>query len=287
MKFTLAVVSLIFTATLLTSPLTHAEEEAKKPHPQADLLKTVDQNADGKASKAEFFAAMEKKFHSMDVDKSDVVTMEELKIYGEKDQEVLKKAQHTAEKYRPLEKPIGEEEFMKRFTDRAASEFSALDKNQDKQLSADELGSEKKSKKSAKKTKPAATKKLSEEEFIRLFTDSAAENFSQLDRDFDGELSSEELNPAKTKSEPTAAKPVVEKPALPAKPPLDEKEQKKQAFIKSFFVGIDANKDEKISTQEKTAAFERLFQRLDSNHDQFITQDEIIAGRHHAAVNAP
>jgi Ca2+-binding EF-hand superfamily protein len=286
MKPTAASAILILAATLLTSSLSQAEESSK-PHPQADLLKTIDQNADGKASKAEFFAALEKKFHSMDVDKSDVVSVEELKIYGEKDTEVIKKVQQTAIKKKPLEKSISEETFMKRFTDRAASEFNSLDKNHDKQLSADELGSEKKPKKSVKKTKLAAAKKLSEEEFIRLFTDSAAENFSQLDRDFDGELSAEELNPTKTTPQSKVIQAVVEKTPIDSKPMLDDKEKKKQELIKSFFVGIDANQDGKINAKEKAVAFERLFQRLDSNHDQFITQDEIIAGRHHAAVNAP
>lgn len=275
----IAVLSSLFFTVISVIAAPSQAEESQKPPQKPDFMKTVDKNADGKASKAEFFAAMEKKFHSMDVDKSEVISVQELKLYGEKDPEALKKLQQAAQDALP-EKVYNEEAFIKRFTDRGEKEFTVLDKNHDQELSANELGVKTKVAKKTAKVKPVNEKKILKEDFIAVFTESAERNFAQLDKNYDGELTNDELGIPKSKlkseSVPATQTPELSKSAEPQ----DKKAVEKQKLIKSFFVGIDANNDGQISNKEKTAAFESLFNRLDSNHDQFITPDEIITGQH-------
>lgn len=288
MNKTITLSSLIFTLISLISPHTQATE-TKTPPQKNDFLTAVDQNKDGKADKAEFMAAMEKKFNSMDVDKSEAVSVQELKIYGEKDEEARKKALQAAKQQDDFKKIISKKNFTKQFTDRAEREFSGLDKNHDNELSADEVGAKKLKKKKNAKTKHQPAKPMAKADFIALFSASAERNFTRLDKNRDGKLTDSELGikPIATPQPKPKAKTVL--PALPSlssllpvpsqSKPLDKTAQQ-QKLIKSFFVGIDANNDGKISAKEKNTVFENLFQRMDTNHDQIITQDEIIAGRH-------
>jgi Ca2+-binding EF-hand superfamily protein len=297
MNKTRAVSSLFWMVISLLATATHAEE-LKEPLKKPDVIKTVDKNNDGKASKAEFFAAMEKKFHSMDVDKSERVSVQEFKLYGEKDPEARKKAQQAlippVAKTKVIPDRLTEEAFTKGFVDRAEQEFAALDKNHDQTLTASELGVSESPKKKNAKSKPVIEKKIPKEDFIALFTESAERNFAELDNNYDGELTHDELGlpnaiatPAvKPKVEPTPESVKTPAPAKP-EPKVDVKQIKRQKLINSFFVGIDANKDGQISNQEKNAAFDKLFNHLDTNHDQFITFDEIIAGRHAPVLNNP
>lgn len=260
--------------------------DSKKPPQKADFLKTVDSNKDGKASKAEFVAAMEKKFNSMDVDKSEAVSVQELKIYGEKDEQARNKALQSAKQAVNFEKAFSKSGLEKLFTDRAESEFSGLDKNQDGELSADEVGVKKSKKK--KNTKAKQVKKpLSKAEFVAIFIEKSAQAFAKFDKNKDGKVTESELG-VKPKIKAAPAKSTLpELPAALVKASVSEKKAKRQALIKSFFVGIDANNDGKISSKEKNTVFERLFKRLDTNHDQLITEDEIIAGRHTPLAEQP
>lgn len=277
-----AVSGLFFTAISVISPPLQAEEIPKTPA-KPDFLKTVDQNADGKASREEFFAAMEKKFHSMDVDKSEVISVQELKIYGEKDPEALKKQQQAAQEAIP-EKRYSKADFIKRFTERGEQEFSALDKNQNQELSADELGKKPKAHKKNSKNKAVSAKKMLKQDFIAMFSASAERNFAGLDKNHDGALTDIELG---LQPKPKIAATVQTSTPSKNAEPQDKNSLEKQKLINSFFVGIDANNDGQINDKEKTAAFERLFNRLDTNHDQFITPDEIINGQHPATQNTP
>jgi hypothetical protein len=274
--------TLFFTAMFLFS-FAIAAEQPDKPVAKADFLKTVDKNNDGKVSKEEFFAAMEKKFRSMDVDKSEVISVQELKVYGEKDPEARKKIQQAAQEALP-EKVFDEETFIKQFTDRGEKEFAVLDKNHDDKLSPEELGVKKKPAKKNSKTKPEADKAILKEDFVAMFTENAEHNFFQLDKNYDGELTNDELSLSKAQIKlifPALAEPVIEKKSS------EDKLSDKQKIIKSFFVGIDANKDELISNDEKNAAFTRLFNRLDTNHDQFVTPTEIAEGHQTSSVEHP
>ncbi len=60
----------------------------------------------------------------------------------------------------------------------------------------------------------------------------------------------------------------------------DEFSRKKMTYPQ-LFNNIDANKDGKISNEEKDAALERLFNRLDQDKDQIVTEKEIKEGRKH------
>jgi Ca2+-binding EF-hand superfamily protein len=276
MNKTATFISLFFNIMFLMATLPSQAAEPQKLPQKTDFIKTVDKNADGKVSKAEFFAAMAKKFDSMDVDKSEVLSVQEFKLYGEKDVAARKKAQQAATPEILAEKTLSEEAFTQRFIDRAEREFIVLDKNHDNEISSAEAGVKTK----PKKTKKTLEKNMTQDEFVSLFTESAAQHFSQLDKNFDGELTNEELGLLKSRPEPKAKTAVIA-----AEPQPDAKQVQKQKLIKSFFAGMDANNDGQISTTEKNAAFERLFNRLDSNHDQFITQDEIIASQHAPAAN--
>lgn len=296
MNKTAALTSLFFTLILLTS-ISQAEEAKKTPSNKADLLKTVDKNKDGKASKQEFIAAMERKFKSMDVDKNEAVSVQELKVYGVKDAEARRKALQAAKLVGRSEKIISKKKFIKLFTHRAEREFASLDKNHDNELSANEVGANKSKKKTKVKAKPQIKKNMPKADFVALFSDAAERNFSKLDKNRDGKLTNSELGikPKNKQIFLAKAKPVSQpkpKSVLPTLPkifsflhsspkpkPIDKKVQR-QKLIKSFFTDIDANNDGNISNKEKKFVFERLFSRLDSNHDQLITQDEIIAGRH-------
>lgn len=280
MNKTLIASSLFFTVISFIAIPTQALE-TKKLHRKADFLTTVDKNKDGKASKAEFIAAMEKKFNSMDVDKSEAVSVQEFKIYGEKDEEARKKALQAAKQTANVEKMIAKKNFLKIFTDRAEREFAALDKNQDNELSADEVGAKKSKKKKNPKAKQVK-KTMSKAEFIAIFTDKAEQVFTKLDKNRDNKLADSELGiKHKTKAKPA----LPELPKLSSEPKSTDKKAPQQKLIKSFFVGIDANNDGKISSKEKNIVFERLFNHLDTNHDQHITQEEIIAGRHTPLTN--
>jgi hypothetical protein len=250
--------------------------ETHKPA-KADFFKVVDNNADGKVTQAEFIAAMEKKFHSMDVDKSDVVSVEEFKVYGEK---LPPDNKDKNAKLIATVKMLSKEDFVRLFDKRAEQEFSQLDKNHDNQLSAAELGvSQKKPKKSSKKT--VTEKLLGKEDFIALFRKHAAAAFASLDKSHDHQLSDAELGQPKP-TVPTAPK-VTSQPQPQPKPPAPLTKQQK--LVNSLFVGIDANNDGLISYAEKNAAFIRFFNHLDTNHDQLITPDEIIAARYKSSAN--
>lgn len=277
MNKTLTVSSLFLSVISLVATPAYAVE-TKRPHQKADFLTTVDKNKDGKASKAEFIAAMEKKFNSMDVDKSEAVSVQEFKIYGEKDEEARKKALQAAKQTANVEKMIAKKNFLKLFTDRAEREFAALDKNQDNELSADEVGAKKSKKKKNAKAKQVK-KTMPKAEFVAIFTDKAEQVFTKLDKNRDNKLADSELG-IKHKSKAKPALPELPKLSSEPKPKSADKKAPQQKLIKSFFVGIDANNDGKISSKEKSIVFERLFNRLDTNHDHLITQEEIIAGRH-------
>jgi Ca2+-binding EF-hand superfamily protein len=255
-------------------------EEGKTLPKKTDFLKLLDKNADGKVSKAEFFAALEKKFAGLDVDKSEAVSVEELKLYGEKDPQALQKAQETALADAPVS-VWNEEAFVKQFTARGEKAFAALDKNHDLQLTGGELTAAKKSSAKELKDKMSAEEQnLPQEDFIALFKEYAESEFFRLDRNYDGELDNEEMGIPKAKLKAKLAPPVK----TPDVSTLEEKQaREKQRLVKSFFAGIDANNDGQISETEKSAAFTRLFNRLDINHDGFVTPDEIIAGRQHPA----
>jgi EF hand len=298
MNKTRAVSSLFWMVISLLASAIQAEE-LKEPLKKPNFIKTVDKNNDGKASKAEFFAAMEKKFHSMDVDKSEIVSVQEFKLYGEKDPEARKKAQQAVitpvVKTNVIPDRLTEEAFTKGFLDRAEQEFAALDKNHDQTLTASELGVDEKPKKKNTKAKPVVEKKIPKEDFIALFTESAERNFAELDNNYDGELTHDELGlPSSTatpaveakKVEPTPPPVTAPAPAKP-EPKMDAKQIEKQKLIKTFFEGMDTNKDGQISNPEKNATFDKLFNHLDTNHDQFITFDEIIARRHAPVLNNP
>lgn len=256
-------------------------DELPKVGKKKDFLQLLDKNADGKVSQEEFFTAMEKKFQHMDIDKSEAISVQELKLYGEKNAEARQKAQQAA-KDDTSDKLYTEEAFSKLFIARAEKDFSVLDKNRDQMLTADELNaaSTKTVRKGTKNT-PVAEKKLSRPEYIAFFTAKAKRYFFKLDKNYDGVLSKAELAAMDAESKPGAS---LAKPKASASSPVSG-EQQKQALIKSFFVGIDSNNDGKISQEEKTASIEKLFNRLDSNHDQFITPDEIIAGQRSPSIN--
>ncbi len=288
MNKTLTVPGLFLTAISVIATAAQAAE-TPKPHQKADFLKTVDTNKDGKASKAEFIAAMERKFSSMDVDKNEAVSVQELKVYGEKDEDARRKALEAARQSGNLGKITSKKKFVKLFTERGEREFAALDKNHDAELSADEVGAEKVKKKKHSKNNQQEKKPMSKAEFVGMFSESAERNFVRLDKNRDGKLTEAELGikpktQAVAKNKEKIALPELPRlssllPSLP-KPQTVDKKAQQQKLIKSFFVGIDANNDGKISSKEKNMVFEKLFNRLDTNHDQHITQEEIIAGRH-------
>lgn len=283
------IVSGLFLTVMSVIAIPVQAAETKKPHQKADFLKTVDTNNDAKASKAEFIAAMEKKFSSLDVDKNEAVSVQELKVYGEKDEEARRKALEAAKQSANFGKITSKKKFVKLFTERGEREFAALDKNHDNELSADEVGAEQVKKKKHSKVKQQEKKPMSKAEFVAMFSESAERNFIRLDKNRDGKLTESELG-IKPKAQAVAKnKEKITLPQLPnlsglipslPKPQTVDKKAQQQKLIKSFFVGIDANNDGKISSKEKTAVFERLFNRLDTNHDQHVTQEEIIAGRH-------
>lgn len=273
---------LVFVFVIAQSAVLLAEE-ASKPPQRADFLQILDKNVDGKVSKDEFFAGMEKKFQSMDVDKSDVISVQELKVYGEKDEQERQKLLQAA-KGDTSEKLHSEEAFIKLFVERGENEFEALDKNNDQNLTASELSAGKNTDIQNAIPKMAAGKSLSKQEFIALFTESGKRNFIRLDKDYNGQLSKNEMSFSKSKPKAEVAQSL---PKVNAEKTPSSREQHKQVFIKSFFVGIDANNDNQISDTEKKRAFTKLFNRLDNNHDQFITPDEIIAGRQAQTANTP
>ena len=262
--------------------------EAKKPHQKAGFLQTVDTNKDGKASKAEFIAAMDRKFNSLDVDKNDSVSVQELKIYGEKDEEARRRALKIAAQAGFFEKIISKGYFLQLYTERAWRDFAMLDTNDDNVLSADEVGAGKSKRQKNAKAKNHKARAMSKDEFVGIFIENATRDFLRLDKNHDGMLTETELGVKPQIQHPPsldepADLPKISKPSaqlsLPHKPRADKKALQ-QKLIKSFFFGIDTNHDGKISTKEKSVVFDNLFKRLDTNHDQFITQDEIIAGRH-------
>ncbi|NOQ34291.1 MAG: hypothetical protein GQ569_00155 [Methylococcaceae bacterium] len=96
---------------------------------------------------------------------------------------------------------------------------------------------------------------LSKEEFLAPKIKQAEAKFAELDIDKDGKLSAYEISGSKKNKK-------ADKPKAP-----------------ELFPNIDADKNGKISDEEKNAAFERLFGRLDQNKDQIVTQEEVKAGR--------
>jgi Ca2+-binding EF-hand superfamily protein len=269
---------ILFTILFLSAALVTAEESTPPPR-GVNFLTLFDTNQDGKVSQDEFFAALEKKFAPLDVDKNGILTVQELQIYAEKDVEAKQKARHALHLDIPQERSYSESEFNQLVTERAEQEFIALDKNRDNQLNADEIGLKKKPvKKNAKKKdtakQVAGEKTVLKEDFIALFNETAEQKFFALDRDYDGMLTAEELGLVKLRPRLMPSTQQTDTP-----PVTDRQAAEKHKLIKSFFSGIDANHDTIISNDEKIAAFKRFFNRLDTNLDGFVTPTEIAGGR--------
>ncbi len=279
----LIMIKTVFLTVFFLNSYAVAAESSIPPTQTADFLTVVDKNGDGQVDKKEFFTAMEKKFRSLDVDKSDTVSMQELKVYGEKDPRARQTLHNAALETVPV-KILDEEAFIKLFTDRAEQEFSSLDKNHDNELTAAELGGEKKSRKKRAKSAVETHNSVFKEDFVADFVESAERKFAELDKNYDDELDNAELGVPKAQIK--AVFPTLSLPA-DAKNPAENESSESQKLIRSLFVGIDSNHDALISPAEKKAAFERLFNRLDSNHDELITAAEITQGRHKSAPDTP
>jgi len=128
---------------LLQSPLQAEEVKKEKPAKiKRGFLEKFDVNKDGKVSKEEFKSYMGKRFQRMDVDKDDVITIDELGQY-ERGQQNKSKKSKLARLDSDGNGSISKEEFIAPRIKQIEKKFLKLDKNKDGKLTTDEFAKKK------------------------------------------------------------------------------------------------------------------------------------------------
>jgi len=128
---------------LLQSPLQAEEVKKEKPAKiKRGFLEKFDVNKDGKVSKEEFKSYMGKRFQRMDVDKDDVITIDELGQY-ERGQQKKRKKSKLARLDSDGDGSISKEEFIAPRIKQIEKKFLKLDKNKDGKLTTDEFAKKK------------------------------------------------------------------------------------------------------------------------------------------------
>jgi Ca2+-binding EF-hand superfamily protein len=221
---------------------------------RSPLLNALDSNRDGKLS-ADEIAAAPRSLLKLDINGDGSITLEELQPPPET---AIASPDDLATQLMAFDKNEDGQLTADELPARMQSLFTRADTNHDGKLTRDEIRAL-----AARQTLPTGTQKQSSNDPI----------FLALDTNHDGVISSSEMAAASTSLMTLDKDHDSEISAAEMRPPQATPTEQADHFLGE----MDTNKDGKISKAEAPDRMQEQFDALDKNHDGFLDRDELIA----------